>query len=258
MTDKYEKLGEVIKCLRKFRKLTQSKLSEITGFSQNTISNHENGNRKVKLNDISKYAKALGLSEYLILKINDELNENDTSKTLNNLQEFLRIYDFASRAYYQESDIYFYSYDIFDEALQMLNLLNEAKVNVNNVSYEYIVDLYKQILSNNITNSKTPYKEIVERENTSSYSKVTLEELTDFSLKYIDLISNILHAKSNTDKNKLIEEATQLKKNSLELSEKLKYVPNYSYDAIKGEPMYKVYSEKYPKRLDEFIEMIRN
>ena len=53
MADKYDSLGEVIKCLRKSRKITQTKLSKLTGFSQNTISNHENGNRKVKLNDIN-------------------------------------------------------------------------------------------------------------------------------------------------------------------------------------------------------------
>ncbi|RXR99648.1 XRE family transcriptional regulator, partial [Staphylococcus saprophyticus] len=37
--------GTIIKTLRKYMKLTQNELSERTGFSQNTISNHENGNR---------------------------------------------------------------------------------------------------------------------------------------------------------------------------------------------------------------------
>ncbi len=35
-------LGAVIKDARKKRKLTQKDLSKLTGYSQNTISNHEN------------------------------------------------------------------------------------------------------------------------------------------------------------------------------------------------------------------------
>ncbi|CVY54148.1 helix-turn-helix transcriptional regulator [Staphylococcus hominis] len=254
MTDKYDSLGEVIKYLRKFRKITQTKLSELTGFSQNTISNHENGNRKVKLNDINIYAKALGLSEYLILKINDELNNNN--EFLESFHEFLRIYNFVDKAYYKEGDIYFSSYDKFEEALKIFNLLRETNVDVNNVSYEYVTDLYKQILSNDVNVSKNSTKNI-ENKN-MRYPKVTIEELLDFNFKYSELMTKLLEDKSNIDKNALITKALQLKETSLELSEKLQYAPNYTYDAIKGEPMYVVYSHKFPKRLDEFIEQIKN
>lgn len=59
-------LGNSIKELRKSKKLTQKNLSELTGFKQNTISNHENGNRQLDETDIRIYAEALGVSpQYL-------------------------------------------------------------------------------------------------------------------------------------------------------------------------------------------------
>lgn len=59
-------LGNSIKEVRKSKKLTQKKLAELTGFKQNTISNHENGNRQLDEGDIRIYAQALGVSpQYL-------------------------------------------------------------------------------------------------------------------------------------------------------------------------------------------------
>lgn len=55
-------LGSVIRDIRKSKGLTQKDLSVLTGFKQNTISNHENGNRQLDENDIKKYANALGIS----------------------------------------------------------------------------------------------------------------------------------------------------------------------------------------------------
>ncbi|MGT2812929.1 XRE family transcriptional regulator [Streptococcus minor] len=54
-------LGNSIKEIRKSKKMTQKQLSELTGFKQNTISNHENGNRQLDETDIRKYAKALNV-----------------------------------------------------------------------------------------------------------------------------------------------------------------------------------------------------
>lgn len=54
-------LGSVIRDIRKTKKITQVKLSEKTGFSQNTISNHENGNRSLNESDINIYATAFDL-----------------------------------------------------------------------------------------------------------------------------------------------------------------------------------------------------
>ncbi len=55
-------LGSVIKDARKKKKLTQKQLSKLTGYSQNTISNHENGNRSLDEDNIKTYATALDLT----------------------------------------------------------------------------------------------------------------------------------------------------------------------------------------------------
>ncbi|HEM3698903.1 TPA: helix-turn-helix transcriptional regulator [Streptococcus suis] len=55
-------LGNSIKTIRKSKKMTQKQLAELTGFKQNTISNHENGNRQLDEADIRKYAEALQVS----------------------------------------------------------------------------------------------------------------------------------------------------------------------------------------------------
>lgn len=55
-------IGKAIQRLRKSQGLTQNQLSKLTGFNQNTISNHERGNRSVDEIDINIYAKALGVS----------------------------------------------------------------------------------------------------------------------------------------------------------------------------------------------------
>ncbi|EOS7805284.1 helix-turn-helix transcriptional regulator [Enterococcus hirae] len=59
-------LGNVIRDIRKSKGLTQKDLSKLTGFSQNTISNHENMNRSLDEVDINIYAKALNVTpQYL-------------------------------------------------------------------------------------------------------------------------------------------------------------------------------------------------
>ncbi|HFI0336272.1 TPA: XRE family transcriptional regulator [Streptococcus suis] len=69
-------LGNAIKDLRKSKKLTQKQLSELTGYKQNTISNHENGNRQLDENDIRVYAKALGVSPQTLF---DKTNPRPTT-----------------------------------------------------------------------------------------------------------------------------------------------------------------------------------
>lgn len=66
-------LGTVIKELRKNKKMTQKELSKLTGFKQNTISNHENGKRSLDEDDIQIYAQALNVSpQYLFNKLNNK------------------------------------------------------------------------------------------------------------------------------------------------------------------------------------------
>ncbi len=67
-------IGKAIQKLRKNQGLTQVQLSKLTGFNQNTISNHERGNRSVDEIDINIYAKALGVSpKELFTSHNDEI-----------------------------------------------------------------------------------------------------------------------------------------------------------------------------------------
>ncbi|AQL54554.1 transcriptional regulator [Enterococcus faecalis] len=61
-------LGSIIKEIRKSKGLTQKELSKLTGFSQNTISNHENMNRSLDEVDINIYANALGVSPQFLFE----------------------------------------------------------------------------------------------------------------------------------------------------------------------------------------------
>ncbi|WP_142428392.1 helix-turn-helix domain-containing protein [Enterobacter hormaechei] len=61
-------LGSIIKEIRKSKGLTQKELSKLTGFSQNTISNHENMNRSLDEVDINIYANAFGVSPQFLFE----------------------------------------------------------------------------------------------------------------------------------------------------------------------------------------------
>ena len=67
-------IGKSIQKIRKSQGLTQVQLSKLTGFNQNTISNHEQGNRSINEIDINIYAQALGVSpKELFTSYNDEI-----------------------------------------------------------------------------------------------------------------------------------------------------------------------------------------
>lgn len=67
-------IGKAIQKIRKNQGLTQVQLSKLTGFNQNTISNHERGNRSIDEIDINIYAKALEVSPTdLFTSYNDEI-----------------------------------------------------------------------------------------------------------------------------------------------------------------------------------------
>lgn len=98
-------LGSVIKDIRKSKKITQVELSKKTGFSQNTISNHENGNRSLNESDINIYATAFDMlpeqlfeaynvnhfnDPTIILEINSILKELNTTNQLKTLSYIKR------------------------------------------------------------------------------------------------------------------------------------------------------------------------
>ena len=124
-------LGNSIKEVRKSKKLTQKKLAELTGFKQNTISNHENGNRQLDEGDIRIYAQALGVSpQYLfdlskpssvdstpqIQTIYDELKPPRQVKVLNYAERQLKEQRNEEETKVNEVSevIQLYSYDYYD------------------------------------------------------------------------------------------------------------------------------------------------
>ena len=123
-------LGNSIKEVRKSKKLTQKKLAELTGFKQNTISNHENGNRQLDEGDIRIYAHALGVSpQYLfdlskpssvdstpqIQTIYDELKPPRQAKVLNYAERQLDEQRNEETQLNEVSEvIQLYSYDYYD------------------------------------------------------------------------------------------------------------------------------------------------
>lgn len=241
--------GTIIKILRKYMKLTQSKLSERTGFSQNTISNHENGNRNIGVNEIEIYGKGLGIPSYILHRISDEFKEKGYSPTLNDFGKFDKMYSYVNKAYYNDGDIYYSSYDLYDETIKLLELLKESKINVNDIDYDYVLKLYKQILSTDTEKSIINYETLANtRKSSDKKREVTIEEIGEFHEKYLKLLFTNLE--THNDRKKALAEIEKLKEESIYLGEKLRLVPNHHYDAIKGKPMYKLYLYEYPDRLE--------
>ena len=129
-------LGNSIKEVRKSKKLTQKKLAELTGFKQNTISNHENGNRQLDEKDIRIYAQALDVSpQYLfdlakpssieippttshIQTIYDQLEPPRQDKVLTYAERQLKEQEKQRKTKINEVSevIQLYSYDYYDHA----------------------------------------------------------------------------------------------------------------------------------------------
>lgn len=123
-------LGNSIKEVRKSKKLTQKKLAELTGFKQNTISNHENGNRQLDEGDIRIYAQALGVSpQYLfdlskpslvdttstIQTIYDQLHQPRQEKVLTYAEKQLKEQKSEETQPNEVSEVVqLYSYDYYD------------------------------------------------------------------------------------------------------------------------------------------------
>lgn len=74
-------LGDSIKTIRKSKKLTQKQLAELTGFKQNTISNHENGKRQLDEKDIRIYAEALEIQPQELFDLSSGLNQISNPST---------------------------------------------------------------------------------------------------------------------------------------------------------------------------------
>ena len=125
-------VGKAIQKIRKKQGLTQVQLSKLTGFNQNTISNHERGNRSVDEMDINIYAQALGVSpKELFTSYNDEIelphyigshikyyrklnkmNQDELAKVLNTTKQNISRYEKGIRKASQ--DILFQMCNVFN------------------------------------------------------------------------------------------------------------------------------------------------
>ena len=93
-------LGEAIKKMRLNHKMTQSELGKLTGFKQNTISQHEKGKRDIDEGDILKYCRALGISPQDLFNMSSNKRTSKELSIIYNKLESKRqskVYDYASR-----------------------------------------------------------------------------------------------------------------------------------------------------------------
>lgn len=99
-------LGQTIREIRKRRGLTQKQLSELTGLKQNTISNHENGNRSIDEIDIHVYSNALGVSPKELFDSYKESSDNLTEiyNQLNSDRQ-TKVYDFATEQLNEQNNV---------------------------------------------------------------------------------------------------------------------------------------------------------
>ena len=72
-------IGNNIKRLRIEKKLTQKKLSELTGISEVMISQYELGLRNPKLENLQKIAKALNVHSLVLL---DQISQDGNRKAI--------------------------------------------------------------------------------------------------------------------------------------------------------------------------------
>lgn len=100
-------LGKVIKQIRQSKSMTQKDLAILTGFKQNTISNHENGKRLLDEEDIMIYAKALGITPQKLFDYN--MNHLDT--TINNPDETTLIFNYRKLKGPRQQIIYSFTAD---------------------------------------------------------------------------------------------------------------------------------------------------
>lgn len=80
-------LGKSIKEFRKSKKMTQKQLAELTGFKQNTISNHENGKRQLDETDILTYSKALGVDPQQFFDKSNRTSDSNLTRLTDNYQK---------------------------------------------------------------------------------------------------------------------------------------------------------------------------
>lgn len=104
-----DKFGSFLKEARNNKHMTQKQLGSITGFSQNTISQHENGTRMLNERDIKIYANALNVGiKDLILKESsfvDDTTKNDITIDIELYEQLIKSKDEQIEQLLKELDI---------------------------------------------------------------------------------------------------------------------------------------------------------
>lgn len=113
--------GGLIKEIRKTKKMTQKQLSEKTGFSQNTISNHENGVRSLGEKEIKIYANAFGME----------------------LQSFMELLKNENKVYLMKKE----QMDIIKRRMDELNITEKELLKKTNISEKKIKALLNGVTS---------------------------------------------------------------------------------------------------------------
>ena len=150
-------LGNAIKEIRKSKKMTQQELSELTGFKQNTISNHENGKRQLDEIDIRKYAEALQIEPQKLFDSSQSYSSilqsiTETSSKLEEDRQIIVLNTAEQQLDEQNSSISnvveLFEYDYYDQPAsagtgQYLNDVNKETVELPvNIDADFVIPIY--------------------------------------------------------------------------------------------------------------------
>lgn len=144
-------IGERIRNEREMAELTQKELAEKAGYNNyQTILNMENGQRKIKISDISRIAKALNLSmdyffnarkEAVPVLWREKKNEKECNILSNKLRNYLKNYSHL-KDFLNEEYIPYVPPSVEELKSQYRNLLNRSK-------YEFAGKLASDFRNNN-------------------------------------------------------------------------------------------------------------
>ena len=150
-------LGNAIKEIRKSKKMTQQELSKLTGFKQNTISNHENGKRQLDEIDIRKYAGALQIEPQKLFDSSQSYSSilqsiTETSSKLEEDRQIIVLNTAEQQLNEQNSSVSnqeeLFEYDYYDQPAsagtgQYLNDVNKETVELPlNMDADFVIPIY--------------------------------------------------------------------------------------------------------------------
>lgn len=265
-----------LKNLIKKYDVTQTQIIEKTGITRPTllqlIKNENNGFKydtleklcaffDIELNDLLIYCpyfikiNDFDLTKWIIEENKKEIFQISINLSIDNDEYIFDLVGSRSEINMYEKDLILkceISYDLYhlfktkkvEEFLNSMLLLDDRLI-------KFIDDLEYNI-ENNVYRIKKPWN--ISLEFNPITKKDVGDEIGEFMMEYIDFQMKI--PKSKEEIHYAINETKRLENKSLHLGEKLKLLPNPTYEMIKGKPMYLSYFEKYPKELQEAREYL--